>query len=108
MASERCGQQAVVVHDPAGRVLQRNARAAELLGLQRGDLVPGHDSLAPLDVPTPNGWRRLRPHLEEVCLPDGLTVLALVRSYEEEALIRLPERGQARMPRSMLSTSRRE
>ena len=91
MGLDRDDVQAVVVHDPAGRVLSRNARAAELLGIQPGDVLPDHESVDPLDVRHDGTWRRLRPQVEEVYSPDQVTVLAMVRSYAEEALILLPD-----------------
>jgi PAS domain-containing protein len=92
MDTTRDDGHAVVVHDTAGTVLSRNARAAELLGVQPGDTLPGHESQAPVDVRSRDGaWRRLRPQLEEVYSPDQTTVLAVVRSYDEEALILLPD-----------------
>jgi PAS domain-containing protein len=92
MSPSRDDAPAVVVHDLSGRVLSRNAKAAELLGVERGDVLPGHDSAAPVDVRTRDGrWRRLRPQIEEVHSPDEATVLAVVRSYDEEALILLPD-----------------
>lgn len=90
MDSRRDDERAVVVHDATGRVLSRNARAAELLGVQPGDVLPGHDTEGPVDVRARDGWRRLRPQVEEVYWPDEATVLAVVRSYDEEALILLP------------------
>ena len=91
MDSRRDDEHAVVVHDPLGRVLSRNTRAAQLLGVRPGDLLPGHDTDAALDVRGADGaWRRLRPHIDELHWPDEATVLAVVRSYDEEALILLP------------------
>jgi PAS domain-containing protein len=92
MSPGRDDEHAVVVHDLSGRVLSRNAKAAELLGVERGDVLPGHDSADPIDVRASDGrWRRLRPQVEEVHSPDQAMVLAVVRSYDEEALILLPD-----------------